>query len=131
MNVAGKIALTSASGGNWCAGWTEMYGGMEEMLAEFSVVPLGKGDSVSEYVAECLKIVDASGVNYRMNPMGTVLEGEYDAVMGLVKKCHTRVMEMTTRVITSVRIDDRRGTKVTLDSKIESVERILGKELKK
>lgn len=101
------------------------------MLAEFSVVPLGKGDSVSEYVAECLKIVDASGVNYRMNPMGTVLEGEYDAVMGLVKKCHTRVMEMTTRVITSVRIDDRRGTKVTLDSKIESVERILGKELKK
>lgn len=101
------------------------------MLAEFSVVPLGKGESVSEYVAECLKIVDSSGVNYRMNPMGTVLEGDYDAVMGVIRKCHMRVMEMSQRVVTSIKIDDRKGPKPTLDSKIKSVERILGKELKK
>ena len=100
-------------------------------MAEFSVVPLGKGDSVSEYVAECMKIVDSSGVNYRMNPMGTVLEGDYDLVMALVRKCHMRVLEMSTRVITSVKIDDRKGPKATLDSKIKSVERIMGKELKK
>jgi uncharacterized protein (TIGR00106 family) len=101
------------------------------MLAEFSVVPLGKGESVSQYVAECLKIVEASKINYRINPMATVLEGDYDEVMGVIRKCHMRVMGMASRVITTVKIDDRRGTKVTLDSKIESVERLLGKELKK
>jgi len=100
-------------------------------LVEFSVVPIGAGESVSQYVAECLKIVDSSGVNYRMNPMGTVLEGDYDEVMAVIKKCHLRVMELAPRAITSVKIDDRKDKKATLDSKIAAVERILGKELKK
>lgn len=101
------------------------------MLVEFSVVPIGKGESVSKYVAECLRIVEASGLDYRINPMGTVLEGEYDEVMGVIRQCHMRVMEMSDRVITSVKIDDRAGKKDMLASKIESVERRLGKELKK
>jgi uncharacterized protein (TIGR00106 family) len=101
------------------------------MLAEFSVVPIGKGESVSRYVAECLRIVEASGLDYRINPMGTVLEGQYDDVMDVVRRCHMRVMEMSDRVITTVKIDDRAGKKGTLASKIESVEKELGKELKK
>jgi len=101
------------------------------MLAEFSVVPLGRGESVSEYVAECLKIVDASGLDYRVNPMGTVVEGEYDEVMNLVKKCHMRVMDMCPRVITSVKIDDRIGRKGMLESKIASVEARVGRKFKK
>jgi len=101
------------------------------MIAEFSVVPLGKGESVSQYVAECLRIVEASGINYRINPMATVIEGDYDQVMGVIKKCHMRVMELCPRVITTVRIDDRKGRKDMLDSKIRSVEMALGKELKK
>ena len=101
------------------------------MIAEFSVVPLGKGESVSQYVAECLKIVDASGIEYRINPMGTVLEGDYDEVMGVVKKCHMRVMELSQRVVTSIKIDDRKGRKGMLDGKIRSVEKRLGKELRK
>jgi len=101
------------------------------MIAEFSVVPLGKGESVSQYVAECLRIVEASGINYRINPMATVIEGDYDQVMGVIKKCHMRVMELCPRVVTTVRIDDRKGRKDMLDSKIRSVEMALGKELKK
>jgi len=101
------------------------------MLAEFSVVPLGKGESVSQYVAECLRIVEASGVDYRINPMGTVLEGDYDEVMSVVRKCHMRVMEICSRVITTVKIDDRKGRKGMLDSKIRSVEKNLGKKLRK
>jgi len=101
------------------------------MIAEFSVVPLGKGESVSQYVAECLRIVEASGINYRINPMATVIEGDYDQVMGVIKKCHMRVMELCPRVITTVRIDDRKGREDMLDSKIRSVEMALGKELKK
>ena len=100
-------------------------------MAEFSIVPIGKGESVSQYVAECLRIVEASGVAYRINPMGTVLEGDYDKVMAVIRECHMRVMEMAPRVVTSVKIDDRRDKKATLDSKIAAVEMILGKELKK
>lgn len=101
------------------------------MLAEFSVVPLGKGESVSQYVAECLKIVQASGVPYKINPMGTVLEGDYDQVMAVIRECHLKVMSMSTRCITSIKIDDRKGAKSALDSKIQSVEKLVGRELHK
>lgn len=100
-------------------------------MAEFSVVPIGMGESVSQYVAECMKIVEDSGLSYKINPMGTVVEGEYDEVMTLVKRCHMRVIELCPRVITTVKIDDRRGAKGVIDRKILSVEEKLGKKLKK
>jgi uncharacterized protein (TIGR00106 family) len=103
----------------------------EEMLVEFSVVPIGKGESVSQYVAECIKIVEDSGIAYKINPMGTVLEGDYDEVMAVIRKCHMRVMELCPRVITSVKIDDRKGARNALQRKITSVEEKVGKELKK
>jgi uncharacterized protein (TIGR00106 family) len=104
---------------------------VEEMLIEFSVVPIGVGESVSQYVAECMGIVENSGLIYRINPMGTVVEGEYDEVMALVKKCHAKVIEMCPRVITTIKIDDRKGAKGMIDKKIQSVEKKLGKKLKK
>ncbi len=101
------------------------------MLAEVSIVPLGKGESLSEYVAESMKLIVASGLEYRINPMGTVIEGDYDEVMGLIRKCHMRMMELAPRTVTTIKIDDRKGTRVTMDSKIKSVENKLGKELRK
>jgi len=101
------------------------------VLAEFSVVPIGKGESVSQYVAECIKLVESSGLEYRLNPMGTVVEGEYDDVMGLVRRCHMRVLELCPRVITTVKIDDRKGRRNMMDSKIRSVEEKLEKKLKR
>jgi len=90
------------------------------MMVEFSVVPMGKGVSVSPIIAEVLKIVADSGVSYRANPMGTVLEGEWDAVM--------RDAE---RAITSITIDDRKGGGPRMEKKLESVERKLGMKLSK
>ena len=91
------------------------------MLAEFSIVPIGAGESLSGYVAECIRIVEASGLEYRLNPLGTVVEGEFDEVMGVVSACHKRIASMCPRVITSIKIDDRRGVTNALESKIESV----------
>ena len=48
------------------------------VLLEFSMSPLDKGESLSPYVSRIIKIIDESGISYRLNPMGTVLEGEYD-----------------------------------------------------
>lgn len=101
------------------------------MLAEFSVVPIGRGESVSQYVAECLKIVDGSGLRYRLNPMGTVLEGEFEEVMSVIAECHKATAASCPRVITTIRIDDRRGVTDALHSKVESVEIKLGKGLEK
>ncbi len=101
------------------------------VLVEFRVVPIGKGPSVSPFVAKALKIVTKSGVPYKANPMGTVLEGEWDEVMGVVKKCHHEVMKEAKRVVTTITIDDRKGREERLEKKIESMEQKLGTKLKK
>ena len=100
------------------------------MLVEFSVVPVGKGVSVSPQVARVLKIVAESGVNYKANPMGTVLEGDGDTVMDVVRKCHEAVMKDAERALTSIKIDDRKGKEARIDKKLESVEQKLGMKLK-
>jgi uncharacterized protein (TIGR00106 family) len=100
------------------------------MMVEFSVVPLGKGVSVSPQIAKVMKIIIASGVSYRANPMGTVLEGDWDAVMSVVKKCHDVVMEDAERVLTSIKIDDRKGSEPRMDRKLASVEQKLGSKLR-
>jgi uncharacterized protein (TIGR00106 family) len=101
------------------------------MLAEFSIVPVGTGSSVSAQIAEVLRIVDESGVPYKINPMGTVIEGEWDEVMKLIKKCHKIVMKNNERAITRIVIDDRKGSPNRIEAKVKSIERIIGKSLKK
>lgn len=101
------------------------------VLVEFSVVPIGAGVSVSPQIARVLRIVAESGLPYKANPMGTVLEGEWDAVMGVVKRCHAEVMKDAERAITSITIDDRKGKDERLEKKLESVEKKLGMKLKK
>ncbi len=99
------------------------------MLAEFSVVPIGKGVSISPIIARVLKIVAESGMTYKANPMGTVIEGEWDAVMDVIKRCHGEVMTDAERVLTSITIDDRKGREQRIEKKLESVEQKLGKKL--
>ena len=101
------------------------------MLAEFSIVPVGTGSSIGDQLAEILKIVDESGLPYKINPMGTVIEGEWDDVMKLLKKCHKTVMKNGERTITTIAIDDRKGKPNRIEEKVKSVERRLGKTLKK
>jgi len=101
------------------------------MLVEFSVVPVGKGVSISPQIAEVLRIVVASGVSYKANPMGTVMEGDWDAVMSVIKKCHDVAMINAERALTTITIDDRKGKEERIEKKLESVEQKLGMKLKK
>lgn len=100
------------------------------MLLEFSMSPLGKGESVGEYVSRSLDIIDRSGVPYRLNPMGTVLEGEWDEVIAVVGKCLDRMREDCDRVTCTIKFDWRRGATGRLESKIASVEKRVGRSLK-
>jgi uncharacterized protein (TIGR00106 family) len=104
---------------------------LNNMLAEFSVVPIGKDVSLSRYVAKSLDLIDKSGLSYRINPMGTVVEGSWEEVMGLIKKCHDTLLEDSERLLTTIKIDDRKGVTNALEKKVKSVEEKVGRELKK
>ncbi len=101
------------------------------MLIEFSIIPIGVGSSIGDQLAGVLKIVDASGLPYKINPMGTVIEGEWVEVMKLIKKCHETVMKTGERALTTISIDDRKGKPNRIDEKVKSIERRIGKSLKK
>jgi uncharacterized protein (TIGR00106 family) len=91
---------------------------------------MDKGESVSDYVSRSLEIVSGSGVDYRLNPMGTVLEGEWEEVMSVVKKCYEIMRSDCKRITCSVKIDYREGENGRLESKMASVENKLGKKLR-
>ena len=101
------------------------------MLIEFSIIPIGVGSSLGDQLAEVLKIVDASGLPYKINPMGTVIEGKWDEIMKLIKKCHNTVIKTGERAVTTISIDDRKGKPNRINEKVKSIEKRIGKPLKK
>ena len=82
------------------------------------------------YAARSLDIIDRSGLPYRLGPMGTCVEGEWDTVMALVKACLERMAEDCERISISFKGDWRRGASGRLTAKIEKVESTLGRKLK-
>ncbi|MEW6544132.1 MAG: MTH1187 family thiamine-binding protein [Nitrospirota bacterium] len=100
------------------------------VLLEFSMSPLGKGESVGRYVARSLDIIDRSGVDYRLNPMGTVLEGEWDAVFGVVRQCFERMRKDCNRISCTIKVDYRKGYEGRLSGKVASVEKKLKRKLR-
>ncbi len=102
------------------------------MLAEFSIAPLlGAEEHLSGPVAEMLKIVDASGLPYELHAMGTIVEGEWSEVMQVIERCYRYMIERYPRVSVTIKIDDARGRSGRLRGKVESVERLVGKPLKR
>ena len=100
------------------------------LLAEFSIWPMDKGESVGAYVARALDIVDKSGLRYRLGPLGTCIEGEYEQVMDVIRRCHEELLKDCHRVTCTIKMDYRKGHDNMLESKIASVEKQLGRKLK-
>lgn len=92
-------------------------------IAEVSIVPIGTGNtSVSEFVADAVKVLKKSGLNYKLNPMGTIIEGEIKDVMDVITKMHeTPFMKGSKRVYTTIKIDDRRDKSVKMEEKVQAV----------
>jgi len=101
------------------------------MIAEFSVVPVGKGEELAELVAGVVDIIDRSGLPYQLTAMGTLVEGEWDDVLALVKECHFKMRRQGARVLTRISIDDREKAVNRLTGKVRDVEKVLGRELRK
>jgi uncharacterized protein (TIGR00106 family) len=96
------------------------------------MTPIGKGESVSQYVAKVVDVVDKSGIPYVITPMGTIIEGEtWDEVMSVLKKGFDSIREKCPRISIYIKIDYREGTSGRLKSKIDSVEKRLDRRLPK
>ena len=99
------------------------------VLAEFSMSPLDKGESVSKYVSRSLEIIADSGVPYRLGPMGTCLEGDWDEVFGVIRKCYDRMSQDCRRITCTIKLDVRQGREGRLTDKIEKIQSTLGRKL--
>ena len=99
-------------------------------LMDFSIFPLDKGESLSDYVAKVLNIVDESGLDYRLTPMGTVVEGEWDDLLALLTQCFRTLEKESNRISIQARFDWRRGVQGALKKKVRSVEDKVGRSLK-
>ncbi|MGI9457208.1 MAG: MTH1187 family thiamine-binding protein [Aeoliella sp.] len=95
-----------------------------------SIVPMGKGQSVSPFVAKCVDLVDLSGLDYELHSMGTIVEGPLDEVLALMRQCIEVVANDNDRVTCSAKLDYRKGASGRLKSKVASVEQKLGRKLK-
>jgi len=96
------------------------------MIAAFSITPLGIGVSVTEPVADAVRLVRDSGLPNETNAMFTNVEGEWDEVMALIKACVMSVAEVAPRVSVVIKIDHRPGVTNALQSKVAAIEQRLG-----
>jgi len=92
------------------------------VIVDFSVFPVDKGESVSAYVSKALRIIKESGLPYKLGPMGTCVEGEWDEVMALVGRCFEAMREDSGRVYMTMKVDYRKGASGRMDGKIRSIE---------
>ncbi|HSV47947.1 MAG TPA: MTH1187 family thiamine-binding protein [Ramlibacter sp.] len=99
------------------------------VLLDFAMAPRGTGESVSPYVARILDIIDRSGVRYQVTAMGTILEGEWDDVMGVVTACFRELEKDCNRIGLYMTVDYRAGDDSRLQSKVSAVEDRLGRKL--
>ncbi len=96
-------------------------------IAEISVVPVGTGTtSLSSFVAEAVRLVKDSGLQYELCGMGTIIEGPISDVLSVVEKMHETPFDKgASRVYTVIKIDDRRDSTTGIDYKVKSVEKKL------
>jgi uncharacterized protein (TIGR00106 family) len=100
------------------------------MMIEFSILPVGEESHIGKYIAAAVKIVHESGMEYRLTPMGTIIVGDWEPAMNVIRKCHEAVRQMSDRVMTRIKIDDF-GKERMPEEKIKSVEKLLGFTAKK
>ena len=102
------------------------------VMLEFAMFPTDKGESVSAYVSRIIKTIDESGVSYQLTPMGTIIEVEtLDEALDIIKRSYGQLEADCGRVYSSLKLDIRKGKGERLRQKIASVEKKIGREVRK
>ncbi len=102
------------------------------MIVQFTLIPLGlKGDSLSKSLVKAMRHVADSGLDYKVGPMGTVVEGEWYQVMNLINRCRKTLLKENSRVHISIAVDDRKNATDRIVGKVKSLEQKMGVKIKK
>jgi len=97
-----------------------------KVIADFCLVPLGIGVSVSKEIAACERVLAEAGLKTKLHACGTNIEGEWDNVFAAIKRCHEVVHAMgAPRISSSLRFGTRIDREQTMDDKVNSVEQKL------
>ena len=91
------------------------------MIVEFDTYPVGKESGLGQDIAKVAKVVKSSGLDHQLTAMGTIVEGDWDEVMGVIKECHNLLRQDYNRVETHIKIDDHVGKSGRIAGKVESV----------
>lgn len=92
------------------------------VILDFSIFPMDKGEqSLSPYVARALDIIRQSGLEYRLGPMGTAIEGEWEEVMAVVDACYKALDPDSDRIYINLKVDSKKGRSNGLAGKVNSV----------
>lgn len=101
------------------------------MLMELTIIPLGRGRSISGDIAELVPFIEGSGLDYRMTAFGTLVEGSWDQLVRLARECHFAVRNKNERVLTMMRIDDYGERVGEIEGAVKRVEQKLGRTVRK
>jgi uncharacterized protein (TIGR00106 family) len=104
------------------------------MLVQLTMFPSSKTDpsaSVSSEVSKVIDIIDKSGLPYKLGPMSTTIEGEWDEVMPVINEARLMLRENNQRIYINMTIDDRKDATGRIAGKIKSIEAKLGREVSK
>ncbi len=98
------------------------------VIVDFTVVPVGTGVSLSEYIAACERILADSGLTYVLHANGTNVEGEWDDVFAAIRRCHETLHAMgVPRIHTDIKLGTRTDKSQHMADKIASVKQKLKK----
>ena len=92
------------------------------LLIDFSMFPLDKGESVSPYVARVVRVIRESGLQHKLGPMGTSIEGDWRQVMAVVAHCFEELSKDCDRVYFAIKGDYRKKGEDRIAAKVEAVE---------
>ncbi|ADG12873.1 MTH1187 family thiamine-binding protein [Methanocaldococcus infernus] len=93
-----------------------------KVVAEISIIPMGKGPSVSKYVKKAIEVLKKYNLKVVPNAMGTVVEGELDEVIKAYKEAHLKVLEDVDRVVSQLKIDHRKDKENSIERKLKAIE---------
>ncbi|MCK4415796.1 MAG: MTH1187 family thiamine-binding protein [Thermoplasmatales archaeon] len=90
------------------------------IIAQLSIAPVGKSISLSKYVKLVIEMLKKENIKFETNAMATVIEtDDLDTLFNVVQKAHTAVVKAgAERVITELKIDDRKDKNATTESKL-------------
>ena len=96
------------------------------VIVDFTIVPVGVGVSLSEYIAACERVLHESGLTYELHANGTNVEGEWEDVFAAIRACHEKLHALgVPRIHTDIKLGTRTDRLQTMVDKVTSVRRKL------